>query len=91
MSPHSNVKPVVEAPVAEEKKIEPIVYEMRKPPEPTPRPTGDEALVELQRSVAPSLITALENLTLKTKPLGKLPPNRFLNYLKYFQSLFEFY
>ena len=51
----------VEAP-KEEKNTETIVYEAPKPLEPTPRPTDDQPLVELKRSIAPSLITALENL-----------------------------
>ncbi|CAF0952119.1 unnamed protein product [Brachionus calyciflorus] len=65
---HSNVKPVEpEKPKKENipdlKEQEVLIYETRKAPEMTPRPTQDEPLVELNRTIAPSLKTALEKLT----------------------------
>ena len=67
-SPHSNVKPVEpEKPktdnIPEIKAEEVLVYETRKAPELTPRPTGDEPLIELPRTIAPSLKAALEKIT----------------------------
>jgi cysteine/histidine-rich domain-containing protein 1 len=71
---HSNVKPVEpEKPKEEQsKKDEVIVYEAPKMPELTPRPNEDVDPVELRRTVAPSLVAALEKLTetLKTTSLG---------------------
>lgn len=66
---HSNVKPV--EPV-KEKSAEPELsvaetLEKRKPPEMTARPTEDEPLVELDRTIAASLKTALEKLKEKAK------------------------
>jgi hypothetical protein len=64
-APHSHVKPVEpEKPKQEPStKDEVIVYEAPKLPEPTPRPTNDEPLVDLKRTVAPTLLVALEKLT----------------------------
>lgn len=63
-SAHSNEKPV--EPV-KEKSAEPEIppaqlVEQRKAPEMTPRPTTDEPLVEISRTVAPSLLTILEKI-----------------------------
>lgn len=68
-SAHSNVKPVEPA---KEKTPEievpkgPMIEE-RKAPELTPRPTTDEPLVDLKRTVAGSLLTALEKSREKAK------------------------
>lgn len=68
-SPHSNVKPV--EPV-KEKSMEPEMpvaqlVEKRKAPELVARPTTDEPLVELTRSVAPSLLANLEKMKERAK------------------------
>ena len=70
-SAHSNVKPVE---VVREKSVEieiPVAQsiEQHKTPELTARPTVDEPLAELKRTVAPSLLTALEKLNEKLKEI----------------------
>jgi hypothetical protein len=49
-----------------------ITYEAKNLPEPTPRPTEDEPLVDLKRIIAPSLTSALEkfNESLKAMSIG---------------------
>jgi cysteine/histidine-rich domain-containing protein len=74
---HTNEKPVEpEKPVKEEpvKKDEVLVYETAKMPEPTARPTNNEPLAEMKRTVAPNLFVILEKLTasLTTVALGLL-------------------
>ena len=77
---HTNVKPPEPEKKQPEKdeiqlaKEQVLVFETRKPPEPTPRPTNDAPLVELTRTVAPSLTQALEKLSesMKTISLGDL-------------------
>lgn len=64
--PHSNVKPVEpEKPpkTVETNKDEVIVYEAPRMAEMTPRPTENEPLIELKRTIAPSLLTSLEKIT----------------------------
>lgn len=63
-SAHSNVKPV--EPV-KEKSAEPEIspaqlVEQRKAPEMVPRPTEDEPLEEVSRTIAPSLMQALQKI-----------------------------
>ena len=70
-SVHSNVKPVE---VVREKSVEIEIpaaqsIEQHKTPELTARPTVDEPLAELKRTVAPSLLTALEKLNEKLKEI----------------------
>lgn len=62
---HSNTKPPEpEKPkeTIETKSEEVYVYEAKKPPEPAPRPTENEPLIELKRTIAPSLKVVLEKL-----------------------------
>lgn len=80
-SAHSNQKPVEPEKPAQPKEIsnkeEVITYEVSKPPEPTPRPTNDEPLVDLRRTIAPTLTSTLEKLSesFKSMPLGKFLRN----------------
>jgi len=73
---HSNVKPPEpEKQKVKEELLENPVQEIKKQPELTPRPAvNSEPLVELNRTVAASLISSLEKLTqsLKSLPLGSL-------------------
>lgn len=73
---HSNTKPVEpEKPkndIPDIKEQEVLVYETRKAPELTPRPTEDEPLVDLNRTIAPSLKSALEKMT-ETKKNESVP------------------
>jgi cysteine/histidine-rich domain-containing protein 1 len=67
-SEHSNVKPV--EPVKEKPvEVEIPSVEERKAPELTPRPTVDEPLVEIKRTVSPSLTAALLKLNEKLKEI----------------------
>lgn len=73
---HSNVpppepeKPVRDEVAAREEVV--VKLEERKKPEAAPRPTQDEPLVELRRTVAPNLVAALEKLTLTTQNVAKV-------------------
>lgn len=69
---HSNVKPPEPEKPAAKEDIPEKVVEPKKPIELTPRPDSNLPLVELSRTIAPSLITSLEKLTqsLKDMPLG---------------------
>ena len=50
----------------EKEKIEKLLaLETRKPQEPTPRPTEDEPLVALKRTIAPTLTSTLEKLKIQ--------------------------
>lgn len=64
---HSNVKPAEpEKPkdnTPEIKEQDILIYETRKAPELTPRPSEHQPLVELKRTVAPSLRSVLEKMT----------------------------
>lgn len=76
---HSNVKPPEpEKPALKEELLEnKQTIEIKKTPELTPRPDpNSKPLVELDRTVAPSLVTSLEKLTQAMKSLPLDDENR---------------
>ena len=70
---HSNIKPPEqEKPKIKEDLLDNVVQEIKKQPELTPRPApNSEPLIELNRSVAASLISSLEKLAQSLKSLPK--------------------
>ena len=70
---HSNVKPVEPEKPKEDVAIKGVqVVQPPKVPELTPRPTQEEIMIEMRRTIAPTLASALEKLTesMQTPNLG---------------------
>lgn len=72
-SAHTNIKPVEPVKEKTPEMSEPVaeLVEKRKAPELVPRPTEDEPLLELSRTVAPSLLTSLEKIKERLKESKK--------------------